>query len=138
MENEILKKYLQILNKEGKKSKFKVVDELKHKYPIFKICEKLQVSKAGYYKYLKNKGKKKKESNKDKELKEYITIIYHEHKKNYGYRKIHAELRDKYNLPVSEKVVRRLMRELGYKSQARKEKRKSVNGKNIYFSWSYL
>ena len=46
---------------------------------------------------------------------------------NYGYRKIHAELRNTYNLPISEKVVRRLMRELGFKSQARKEKRKSVN-----------
>ena len=33
-----------------------------------------------------------------------------------------------YNISVSEKVVRRLMRELGYKSQARKEKRKSING----------
>ncbi|MEH7373558.1 IS3 family transposase [Neobacillus drentensis] len=51
--------------------------------------------------------------------------------KLYGYRKIHSELRDKYNLPVSEKVVRRLMRELGLKSQARKEKRKSVNGHKV-------
>lgn len=73
----------------------------------------------------------KKDSTKDKQLKDYITIIYHEHKKNYGYRKIHAVLRDTYNMPVSEKVVRRLMRELGYKSQARKEKRKSINGKTV-------
>jgi putative transposase len=58
-------------------------------------------------------------------------IIYHQHKENYGYRKIHAELRDKYNLKVSEKVVRRLMRELGLKSKARKEKRKSVSGHKV-------
>ena len=108
---------------------FKVVDELKHKYPIVKICEKLQCSTAGYYKYLNNKGIKKKQSTKDKRLKEYITIIYHEHKKNYGYRKIHAVLRNTYNIPVSEKVVRRLMHGLGFKSQARKEKRKSISGK---------
>lgn len=62
-------------------------------------------------------------------MKEYITIIYHEHKKNYGYRKIHAELRNTYTMDVSEKVVRRLMKELGYKSLARKEKRKSIHGK---------
>jgi putative transposase len=85
-----------------KKYKFKVVDELKHKYPVVKICEKLKVYKAGYYKYLNHKGKKKKESTKDKQLKEYITIIYHEHNKNYGYRKIHAVLRDKFNINVSE------------------------------------
>jgi putative transposase len=86
------------------------------------------VSRAGYYKYLKNKGKKKKETKADKELKEYITIIFHQHLKNYGYRKIRAELRDKYNFSVSEKVVRRLMRELGLKSQARKEKKRSGKG----------
>ncbi|MBT2724286.1 IS3 family transposase [Bacillus sp. ISL-46] len=116
--------------KGGKKAKFKVIDELKSKYPISKICKILVVSRAGYYKYIKNKGKKKKESNKDKELKEYITIIYHQHQKNYGYRKIKAELRDKYNLQVSEKIVRRLMRELGLKSQARREKRKSIKGQS--------
>jgi putative transposase len=88
------------------------------------------VSRGGYYKYLKNKEKKKKESSRDTELKEYITIIYYQHQKNYGYRKIHAVLRDNYNLPVSEKIVRRLMSELGLKSQARKDKRKSINGQS--------
>jgi putative transposase len=58
-------------------------------------------------------------------LKEYITIIYFEHKRNYGYRKVHAELKNKYNILVSEKVVRRLMQELGFKSIARKTKKKS-------------
>lgn len=79
---------------------------------------------------MKNKGKQKKESTKDKLSKEYITLIYYKHSKNYGYRKIHAELRDEYNIPLSQKVVRRLMRELGYKSQARKKKSKSISGKN--------
>jgi transposase InsO family protein len=107
-----------------------VIDELKHKYPIVKLCEKLQVSKAGYYKYRKAKGKMRKKSSNDKQLTEYITIIYHQHHKNYGYRKVHAVLRNEYRIDISEKVVRRLMRELGYKSQARKEKRKSISGKN--------
>jgi len=39
------------------------------------MCEKLGVTRAGYYKYLKNTGKKKKESKKDKELKEYTRKI---------------------------------------------------------------
>jgi putative transposase len=79
---------------------------------------------------LTNKGKKKKESKRDKQLKEYIGIIYHKHNKNYGYRKIHKVLINEYGIPISEKVLRRLMRELGYKSQARKEKKKSISGKN--------
>ncbi len=93
------------------------------KYPVGKICEKLQVSRSGYYKYLKNKGKKKKESQKDLELKEYIQLIYQEHMGRYGYRKIHAVLNNQHNIPVSEKVIRRLMRELGLKSTGRKWKK---------------
>jgi len=89
------------------------------------MCEKLGVTRAGYYKYLKKKGKKKKETKKEKELKEYTRIIYHDHHKNFGYRKIHGEL------PVSEKIVRRLMKELGLKSQARRKRAKSVNGNKV-------
>ena len=64
-------------------------------------------------------------------MKEYITIIFHEHHKNYGYRKVRAELQDKYNLVVGEKIVRRLMHELGFKSQARKKNKKSVSGNKV-------
>lgn len=62
-------------------------------------------------------------------LKEAIQIIFHEHKGRYGYRKIHAVLRDQYNLAVSEKVVRRLMRELGLKCQLRLQKKQPAKVK---------
>ncbi|KLT15021.1 IS3 family transposase, partial [Neobacillus vireti] len=104
---------------------------MESKYPISKICEKLEVSRAGYYKYIRNKGKDKKENKTETELKENITIIFHEHHKNYGYRKIRAELQDKYNLIVGEKVVRRLMHELGFKCQARKKNKKSVSENRV-------
>jgi ACT domain-containing protein len=48
------------------------VNELKTKYPIAKICKKLNISRTGYYKYLKTKEKKKKEFKRDQQLKEYI------------------------------------------------------------------
>ncbi|UTI44283.1 IS3 family transposase [Niallia sp. RD1] len=99
------------------------MDELKKKYPIGKICAKLQISRAGYYKYEKKKEKKKRESKKERQLKEYIQLIYEEHKSRYGYRKIRAVLNNQYNIPASEKVVRRLMQELGLKSKARKWKK---------------
>ncbi|MCQ6274719.1 transposase [Bacillus sp. V3B] len=52
-------------------------------------------------------------------MKESIQLIFQEHKGRYGYRKIHAVLNKQHNIPVSEKVVRRLMRELGLKSHSR-------------------
>lgn len=87
------------------------------------MCIKLGVTRGGYYKYLKTKDQPKKESTQDKQLKEYISIIYLENRKNYGYRKIHKVLSLTYNIPVSEKVVRRLMKDIGLKSQARKIKK---------------
>ncbi|WP_412729170.1 transposase [Geobacillus stearothermophilus] len=78
---------------------------------------------------MKTKGKKKKESKKDQSLKEYISLIFHEHKGRYGYRKIHAVLNNQYQLPVSEKVVRRLMRELGLKCQSRMKRKQPVKVK---------
>jgi len=79
---------------------------------------------------LKTKGKKKKESKKDQQLKEYISLIFHEHKGRYGYRKIHAVLNNQYQLPVSEKVVRRLiMRELGLKCQSRMKRKQPAKVK---------
>ncbi|MFT8323246.1 MAG: IS3 family transposase, partial [Bacillus sp. (in: firmicutes)] len=103
-----------------------------YKYSISKLCEKLQVSRPGFYKYLKTKGKKRKETKLEKQLKEYITIVYYEHHQNYGYRKVRAILKDEYNMPVSDKVMRRLMRELGYKSIARKKRKKSIADKHVY------
>lgn len=78
---------------------------------------------------MKTKGKKKKESKKDQQLKEYISLIFHEHKGRYGYRKIHAVLNNQYQLPVSEKVVRRLMRELGLKCQSRMKRKQPAKVK---------
>ena len=96
------------------------------------MCEKLGVTRAGYYKYVKAKKQPKKETKEEKQLKEFISITYFRHDQNFGYRKIHAILRDKYNLSVSEKIVRRLMRELGLKSKARRPKRKTVSGNNTF------
>lgn len=69
----------------------------------------------------RKKEKRIKERKKERQLKEYIQLIYQEHKSRYGYRKIRAVLNNQYNIPASEKVVRRLMQELGLKSKARKK-----------------
>ncbi|MCD8509941.1 MAG: helix-turn-helix domain-containing protein [Bacillus sp. (in: Bacteria)] len=59
MENEILKKVPTHSKKGGKRTKFKVVDALKTKYPIGKICKVLNVSRSGYHKYCKINGRRK-------------------------------------------------------------------------------
>lgn len=65
---------------------------------------------------------------KDKELKVEIQAIYDEHKGNYGYRRIHLELRNQ-GFSVNHKKVQRLMKDLGLAARIRKRKKhKSYKG----------
>lgn len=63
----------------------------------------------------------------DKDLKNKIKAIYHEHKGRYGYRRIKDELADQ-GIHVNHKKVYRIMRELGLKSVVRMKKYKSYKG----------
>ncbi|MDX5047297.1 IS3 family transposase, partial [Streptococcus suis] len=63
-----------------------------------------------------------------KDLKAEIQAIYDENKGNYGYRRIHLELRNR-GFSVNHKKVQRLMKELGLTARIRRRKRyKSYKG----------
>lgn len=55
---------------------------------------------------------------KDKEFKAEIQAIYDEHKGNYGYRRIHLELRNR-GFEVNHKEVQRLMKLMGLAARIR-------------------
>ena len=61
---------------------------------------------------------------KDKEFKAEIQEIYYEHKGNYGYRRIHLELRNR-GLVVNHKKVQRLMKVLGLAARIRRKRKYS-------------
>ena len=61
---------------------------------------------------------------KDKELKDEIQAIYSEHKGNYGYRRIHLELRN-CGYTVNHKKVQRLMKVLGLSDRIRRKRKYS-------------
>ncbi|MCQ8264723.1 IS3 family transposase [Streptococcus suis] len=58
---------------------------------------------------------------KDKDLKAEIQAIYDEHKGNYGYRRIHLELRNR-GFSVNHKKVQGMMKELGLTARIRRRK----------------
>ncbi|MEG3243135.1 IS3 family transposase [Streptococcus suis] len=83
-----------------------------------------QLAPSTYYYYVKQLNK----PDKDKELKAEIQAIYYEHKGNYGYRRIHLELRNR-GFSVNHKKVQRLMKELGLTARIRRRKKyKSYKG----------
>ncbi|VRE17306.1 Transposase [Streptococcus pneumoniae] len=59
-----------------------------------------------------------------KEIKTEIQTIYNEHKGNYGYRRIHLELRNR-GFVVNHKKVQRLMRILGLTARIRRKRKYS-------------
>jgi transposase InsO family protein len=56
-----------------------------------------------------------KKENPDQSLEECIQLIFDEHDGNYGYRRIHLELK-KRGFNVNHKKVQRIMKKLGLKS----------------------
>lgn len=84
------------------------------------LLEILDLSRSTYYYQLKqlNKGEK------DKELKAEIQSIYDEHKGNYGYRRIHLELRNR-GFMINHKKVQRLMKVMGLAARIRRKRKYS-------------
>jgi hypothetical protein len=100
-----------------------IVDALKNKYAISLLFEKLEFAKSSYY-YQVKISKTDKYAN----FRDLLATFFHENKDCYGYRRMHGFLK-KSGYMISEKVVRRLMKEenlIVYK--AKKKKYSSYKG----------
>ena len=81
------------------------------------------MARSTFYYHLKHHKKK----DKYKDVKDMIYSIFHKHKGRYGYRRITLELRNEGRL-INHKTVKKLMDELGLKSEVRKVKYRSYKG----------
>ncbi|HEW4089988.1 TPA: IS3 family transposase [Streptococcus pneumoniae] len=84
------------------------------------LLETARLARSTYYYQLKQLDG----IDKDKEIKTEIQAIYNEHKGNYGYRRIHLELRNR-GFVVNHKKVQRLMRILGLTARIRRKRKYS-------------
>lgn len=105
--NELLKKEEGITLKDlSNREKAEVIGALLPKYRLNKLLITLKISKSSYY-YQLNAMK---QSDKYSDLRIYIKNIFEENYNSYGYRRIHATLKQ-LDITISEKVIRRLMQE---------------------------
>ena len=89
------------------------------------LLKAIKLARSTYYYHLKQLDK----LDKNQELKAEIQSIFIEHKGNYGYRRIHLELRNRGYL-VNHKRVQRLMKVLNLQAKMRqKRKYSSYQGK---------
>jgi len=84
------------------------------------LLKAIKLARSTYYYHLKQLDK----PDKDQELKAKIQSIFIEHKGNYGYRRIHLELRNR-GYVVNHKRVQRLMKVLNLQAIIRKKRKYS-------------
>lgn len=93
-------------------------------YPVTTLVEITEVSRSGYYKWLKRDGVCEIDC-RDEELIPFILKIFNEHRGNYGRKRIKIELKNKYGLVVNEKRISRIMRKYGLQCKIRRKRFKS-------------
>lgn len=103
-----------------KKERFSIIDRLRTLYPLRWLLQIAEVSKAGYYKWRKNRSHVALRRQKDTWHKEHILSIHRKHP-YYGYKRMtRALIRE--GMYMNHKRVRRLMHELGIRSMIRKKR----------------
>ena len=84
------------------------------------LLKAIKLARSTYYYHLKQLDK----PDKDQKLKDEIQSIFIEHKGNYGYRRVHLELRNRGYL-VNHKRVQRLMKVLNLQAKMRQKRKYS-------------
>jgi len=114
MELDILKKAAEILKKgQGidpkdltNREKSNLIDALRTTYSLNSLLSMLEIPKSSYFYQREAQAR----TDKYAELRDTVKSVFHENRGRYGYRRIHAII-TKNGQRVSEKVVRRIMRE---------------------------
>jgi len=100
-----------------------VIQELRREHDLTMLLEIAQLPRATFYYHRKRIGQEDKYA----QAKEEITIIFHENKGRYGYRRITKELHNR-KFPLNHKTVQRLMKNLGLVCHVRMKKYRSYKG----------
>jgi transposase InsO family protein/transposase-like protein len=128
MEIDILKETLNVIKKDHgvdqkalkNREKAVIIDALKSKYSLPALCKKLALPKSSYYYQKKVMNAKDKYQG----LREHICDLFHSNRDVFGYRRIHFLLRNEGTV-VSEKVIRRIMKQERLAVKNRKKRKYS-------------
>lgn len=91
-----------------------MIDKLRDKFAVSRLCETLEVSVSGYYAW--RKRAKSKRAQEDERLTQLVEAIFNDNRRVYGAPRIHKELQAR-GERISVKRVARLMRAVGLRAQ---------------------
>lgn len=126
LEIDILKETINVLKKDPgvdqtalkNREKAVIIGALKNKYALPVLLDKLSMARSSYFYQIKAMSS----TEKYHELRSKIREIFDENKERFGYRRIHAILKSQGTI-VSEKVIRRIMREESLTVRIRKTRK---------------
>ena len=101
--------------------KYAVIHRHRHEYAVSAMCKFFEVSRSGYYDFVKRLGR----SEQDAELAQRIEECQNKADKTYGYRRVWKWLKDR-NIERNPKTVLRVMKKYGLLSEIRR-RRKWIN-----------
>lgn len=107
--------------------KYIAIDKNKNKFPILLMCQFFEVSRSGYYAYLKRKLK----PDKDEQLASAIRQCQDKTNSTYGYRRIGIWL-ERQGLRINHKAVLRVMNKYGLLSQIRRRRKYRYMGEQLH------
>jgi len=115
MEIDVLKKAAEIIKKDQgidrqnltNREKTILIDALRMEYPLNKLLVMIDIPKSSYF-YQKEAQKR---PDKYSNLRTNVKEIFHENQSRYGYRRVHALIKN-IGITVSEKIIRRIMKDL--------------------------
>lgn len=96
--------------------KYRVTYQYKDKYTITEMCRFFEVSRSGYYDFIKRMDRK----DKDEITSKQIARCQEQTKKTYGYRRVRMWLLRETGLVINHKAVLRIMNKYGLLSEIRK------------------
>lgn len=125
-ENDVLEKASEVIKKDvginlrhlNNNEKATVINALRDKYTLKKLLNRLDIEKSSYFYQITRMQK----DDKYCELRKTIKFIFNSAYNAYGYRRITITLKNK-GITVSEKVVRRLMKEEGLIIKRKRKKK---------------
>lgn len=107
--------------------KYRIIENCAGQHPVEAMCRFFEVSRSGYYRYLKHK----RNPDKDKPLAQLIAQCQDERGQIHGYRYVHLWLERKKGIHHNPKTILRVMRKFGLLSQIRRKKWRSC-GESIH------
>lgn len=109
------------------KAKYAVIYRHRNEYPVSVMCQFFEVSRSGYYDFVKRLGKPEL----DAELARKIEECQNRTDRTYGYRRVWKWLKDR-NIDRNPKTVLRIMKKYGLLSEIRRHRKWTNLGQQIH------